>query len=75
MPFFQDYKDSFSCFACQRRGQGMDEFKCNGCGSYVCEHLVLIDGGMVICFCCHKDQERKWPDWSYTMIEDKDPKG
>lgn len=70
---FKDYRDSFSCLSCRSTSR-MDEFKCSGCGTFVCEHLVLVDSGMMICFCCHKDkgEEIKWPDWSYTMIEDRD---
>jgi hypothetical protein len=69
----QGFKDVYSCLACRGIGEGTDEFKCNGCGAYVCQHLVLIDGGMVICFCCYKDQELVWPDWSYTRLP-LDPK-
>lgn len=67
------YKDVFCCLSC--RGVGVaDEFKCNGCGSHVCQHLVLIDGGLVICFCCYKDQERVWPDWVFAVLPDRSDK-
>lgn len=65
------YRDIFSCIACQMSGIGQAEFKCNGCGVYACEHLVVMDGGMMICFCCYKDQTIKWPDYSYTLVPEK----
>ena len=65
------YRDIFSCLYCHKSGEGTDEFKCSGCGSYVCQHLVLIDGGLVICFCCHKDQKREWPAWWYVRVPEE----
>ena len=62
------YRDVFSCIACQAVRDLNAEFKCGACSSYVCEHLVLIDGGLIICFCCYKDQSREWPDWCYAML-------
>lgn len=70
----QGFKDVYSCLVCRGIGDGTDEFKCHGCGAYACQHLVLIDGGMIICFCCYKDQERGWPDWSYTRLPPEDHK-
>lgn len=68
------FKDVYSCLSCRASGEGIDEFRCDGCRSYVCQHLVLIDGGMMICFCCYKDLELKWPDWSYSRHqEDQEP--
>lgn len=66
------YHDVFSCPVCQSSESHREEFKCSGCGSHACEHLVLIDGGMVICFCCYKDDDREWPDYTYTMVADKE---
>lgn len=69
----QGFRDVFCCLSCWKASESKDEFKCNGCGSYVCEHLVLIDGGLVICFCCYKDQKIEWPAWWYARIPE-DPK-
>lgn len=67
----KDFKDVYSCLGCQAASEGTDEFKCSGCGAYACQHLVLIDGGVILCFVCYKDQEREWPPWSYARIPSK----
>lgn len=69
----QKYRDVFSCPACQGPEGVRDEFKCGGCSSYTCEHLVVLDGGILLCFCCYKDQTRRWPDYCYTMVFEKEP--
>jgi hypothetical protein len=70
----QNHRDIFTCTACQTREVGRDEFECGACGAYACEHLVLIEGGLVICFCCYKDQGIKWPDYCYTILPPKPDK-
>jgi hypothetical protein len=67
----EGFKDVYTCISCSVNGQGMDEFKCGCCGAHACQHLVLIDGGMVFCFVCYKDKSRTWPDWSYTLLPEK----
>lgn len=70
---YPNYRNIFGCIPCRMHGDGSNEFQCSGCGCHACEHLVVLTGGSILCFCCYRGTEIEWPDWSFTMEPEREP--
>jgi hypothetical protein len=71
---FKGLLNLFACMECSVRET--KSVKCDPCGSFLCEHLVVyLGGGECVCFLCrgYEDDPDEWPDWSYTMVPESRP--